>query len=72
MKSILNRLSRLKARDLYRLSDVIELELQRRFEASNPVVGDGDDPLAGEAADSSLLPMPAPGRESVPQPRRAA
>ncbi len=59
MEKILSRLNQLKPRDLSRLSEAIDRELQRRVDARN---------AEDAERQSSLLPLPVVSAE----PRRAA
>ena len=69
MNSFVKCLRKLKDRELYHLSEAIDLEVQRRFEANKEVVA-LDLPSAAQGADADLLSMPVARSESGP--RRAA
>jgi hypothetical protein len=79
MKGILTRLIRLNERELFRLSDAIDEELQRRVEGVEalPALPDSDDLLALEGGHDmagfkpNVLAMPPIDVRSI-KPRRVA
>jgi hypothetical protein len=60
MNSILKRVRSLKDRDLYRLSEAIDLEFQRRLE-SRAVEMELVDESSTRGDESSVIPMPGIG-----------
>jgi hypothetical protein len=74
MDTILKRLRSLKPRDLHRLSNAVDAELQQRVAARNAAVPD-DLHVIGDlqsATSPALLPIAAASRSGSSGPRRAA